>query len=58
MLDRQPVLEPADPQPGMVEVDLIAAQAYRLADAQTMTKHHPSEKVIAHATDSQTQRRA
>ena len=36
MLDRQPVLKPADPQPGMVEVDLIAAQADRLADAQAM----------------------
>ncbi len=47
MLDRQPVLEPADPQPRVVEVDLVAAQADRLADAQTMTKHRQNEQVIA-----------
>src|SRR5271170_8505932 len=39
MLNCQPVLEPADPQPGVVEVDLVAAQADRLADAKTMAKH-------------------
>lgn len=49
MLDCQPVLEPADPQPGVVEVDLVAAQADRLADAQAMTKHRQNEKVIADA---------
>jgi len=47
MLDRQPVLEPADPQPGVVEIDLVTAQADRLADAQTMAKHHQHEQVIA-----------
>jgi hypothetical protein len=37
MLNRQPVLEPADPQPGTVEIDLVTAQA--------MAKHHQIEKV-------------
>src|SRR5271154_6939174 len=52
MLDRPPVLEPADPQPGVVKVDLVAAQTDRLADAQTMTKHREDEKVVADAMTS------
>src|SRR5208337_1719072 len=47
MLDSQPILEPPHPKPRVVEVDLVTAQADRLADAQTVTKHHENEEMIA-----------
>jgi hypothetical protein len=46
MLDCQAILEPLDPKPRMVDVDLVTAEADRLTDTQTMTKHRENEKVI------------
>ena len=46
MLDRQPILEPSDPEPRVVEVDLVAAEADCLADAQTVPKHHEDQEMI------------
>jgi hypothetical protein len=49
MLDGQPTLEPSHPEPRMIEIDLIAAQADRLADPQTMAVHHQDQQIIANA---------
>ena len=49
MLDRQPILEPPHPKPRVVKVDLVAAEADRLADARTMTKHRENEEMIANS---------
>ena len=46
VLDRQPALEPPDPEPRVVEVDLVTAEADRFADAQTVTKHHEHQEMI------------
>jgi hypothetical protein len=46
MLDRQPALEPPDPESRVVEVDLVTAEADRLADAQAVTKHHEDQEMI------------
>jgi hypothetical protein len=46
VLDRQPALEPPDPEPRMVEVDFVTAEADRLTDAQTVTKHHEYQEMI------------
>jgi hypothetical protein len=47
MLDRQPILEPSYPKTRVVEVDLVTAEADRLADAQSVTKHRQNEQMIA-----------
>src|SRR5450755_364452 len=49
MFDVQAALEPADPQAGMVEIDLIAAYADRLAHAQAVSEHHQDQEMIADA---------
>jgi hypothetical protein len=49
LFDGQPVLETSDPETGLVEVDVVAAQAGRLADAQAVAVHHQHEQVIADA---------
>jgi hypothetical protein len=43
MLDRQPILEPSYPKPRVVEVDLVTAEADRLADAQISALRHPRQ---------------
>lgn len=50
LLDRQPALEPAHPQPGAVE--LVATQADGLADPEAVAVHHQQEQVVAHAVPS------
>jgi hypothetical protein len=47
MLDRQPILEPPHPKQRVVEVDLVASETDRLADAQTVPKHRENEEMIA-----------
>ncbi len=47
MLDRQPILEPSYPKPRVVEVDLVTAEADRLANAQSVTKYRENEEMIA-----------
>jgi hypothetical protein len=49
MFDVQAALEPADPQAGMVEIDLIAAYADRFAHAQAVSEHHPDQEMISDA---------
>src|SRR3954451_20968136 len=46
VLDRQPILKPSDPEPRVVEVDFVTAEADRLADTQTVTKHHEDQEMI------------
>nr|WP_239992185.1 hypothetical protein [Rhodopila globiformis] len=46
VLDGQPILEPLDPEPRVVEVDFVTAEADRLADTQTVTKHHEDQEMI------------
>ena len=40
LFDPEPVLETPNPKACLIEVDVVAAQADRLADAQAMTVHH------------------
>jgi len=40
LFDGQPVLETPNPKACLIELDVVAAQAKRLADAQTMAVHH------------------
>jgi uncharacterized protein DUF4158 len=49
LFDGQPLLETSDPEAGLIEVDVITAQAGRLADAQAVAVHHQYEQVIANA---------
>ena len=48
LLDREAALKAAYPQPGAVEVKLVAAQAHGLADAQAVAVGHQQQKVVAH----------
>jgi hypothetical protein len=49
VLDGEAVLEPSHPEPRLVEVDLVAAQADRLTDAQAVAVHHQHQQVVADA---------
>ena len=49
LLDGQPALEAAHPQPGAVEVEVVAAQAHGLADPQAVAIGHEQKQVVAHA---------
>jgi hypothetical protein len=46
VLDRQPILKPSDPEPRVVEVDFVTAETDRLADTQTVPKHHEDQEMI------------
>src|SRR3954452_4890734 len=46
MVDRPPILKPSDPEPRVVEVDFVTAEADRLTDTQTVTKHHEDQEMI------------
>jgi hypothetical protein len=46
MFDGQAILEPPNPEPSVIEVNIIAAEADQLADAQAMTIHHEQKEMI------------
>jgi hypothetical protein len=52
LLDGKAVLETPDPEAGLVEVNVVAAQTDRLADAQAMAVRHQHEQMIANAVSS------
>ena len=47
VLDREAALEPADPEPGLGEVDVGAPERHRLGDAQAVAEEHEDEEVVA-----------
>ena len=49
MFDGQSVLEARDPDAGLFQVHIFAAQRDCLADAQTVAVHHLDEQVVAAA---------
>src|SRR4051794_6175401 len=49
LFDGQSVLETPNPEAGLIEVDVVAAQADRLAHTQPMAVHHRHQQVIADA---------
>ena len=49
LFDGESVLEAPNPEAGLIEVDVVAAQADRLADAQAVAVHHQHQQVIADA---------
>ena len=52
LLDRQAALEAAHPKSGVVEVQLVAAQADSLSDAQAVAEHHEQEQMVTCAVPS------
>jgi hypothetical protein len=49
LLDREAILEPPHPQPGLLEIHFVAPQRHRLADPQPMTIHHKHKQMVAYA---------
>ncbi len=49
LFDGESVLEAPNPEAGLIEVDVVAAQADRLADAQAVAVHHQHQQVISDA---------
>lgn len=49
LFDGQPIFETPDPEACLLKVDVVAAQADRLADAKAMAIHHQDQQVIADA---------
>jgi hypothetical protein len=49
MFDGQAILEPPNPEPSMIEVNIIAAEADQFADAQAVTIHHEQKEMISDA---------
>lgn len=47
MLDAQPVLQPRDPEPGLRQVSIDAAQGDGLGHAQPMPVHRQDQKMVA-----------
>jgi hypothetical protein len=49
LLDRQAILQATNPEACLVEIDVIAAQADRFADPQTVAVNHQPEQMVAGA---------
>lgn len=49
LFDREPALETADPEARLVEIDLVAAQSYRLAHPQAVAVEHERQQMVAGA---------
>ena len=52
MLDRQPILQSPDPEPGVIKVDVVTPEVDRLTDSQAMTIHRENQKMIADTVSS------
>jgi hypothetical protein len=56
LFDREPALETADPQARLVEIDLVAAQSYRLAHPQAVAIEHERQQMVAGAVPAALER--
>lgn len=49
LLDAEPVLQPRDPDPRLLEIHISPSKCDRFGDAQAVPEHHQDQEVIANA---------